>query len=250
MKQFVVEHVSPWLLYRTLWHAHSALWVLVLEIHSSKIQLWIILPAVQMHKDRNIDHKPPITAEVTMKQLLRISTVMGLLVVLVCYGCAGMPTEQLDRAQKALDQAKEQHAEEFSPNEWRSGMETWKNAQAALDNKRYSEANTYLLKAAGQLQKARDLAKGKRDELLKEIRGLQKTIDIRYQGVKASMGTAKLSPAVKKELEDSIKDIDQGIAKIKTQADSGDYTQAKYTAQTTFRKVYEAEKMLPAKKGS
>ena len=183
-----------------------------------------------------------------MKQWLGISTVSGLLVVLMCYGCASRPTEQIDRTQKALDQAKEQRAEEFSPNEWKSGMDAWNGAQTALDDKRYGEATTHLLKATGQFVKARDLAKGKREELRKEVQGLQKTIDIRYQGVRASLATAKLSPKVKKELEDSCKEIDQAIAKMGTQADSGDYTQAKYTAQTTLRKVFEAEKELPTKK--
>ena len=180
-----------------------------------------------------------------MKRILQISIAMGLLVLLTNYGCATRPTEQIDRAEMAMNQAKEQRAEEFSPTEWRNGMTAWESAQEALDEKRYSEASTYLLKATGQFGKARDLAKGKRDELLREIQGLQKTIDIRYQSLKAAAAAARLAPKAKKELEASFSDIEQAIVKLKSQIEQGDYTPAKYTAQTTLRKVYEAEQTLP-----
>ncbi len=171
--------------------------------------------------------------------------------ILFCFAC-GQPTEQIENAQKAMDQAKEQRAEEFSPKEWNDAMQAWNQAQAALSKGSYSESSSLLLKAKTRFEKARDIAKGRRDALIQEVTGLQKTIDIRYSGVKDNLKTAKLSAAKKKELEESCKEIDQSIEKLKSQLGSGDLSPAKYTAQTTLRAVYDVEKELQGggKKGS
>ncbi len=180
-----------------------------------------------------------------MNKTFRISTVVIFLSVIAFYGCSYRPTEQIERAEKAMAQAQEQHADEFSPNEWNSGMEAWNKAQEALDQERYSQASPYLLKTMEQFNRARDIAKGKREALLREIQGLQTTIDIRYKGVKISMEEAKLSSKVKKELEASCSEIDEAIIKIANLVDEGEYNQASFLAQTTMRKVYEAEQLLP-----
>ena len=177
---------------------------------------------------------------------------LGIVVLLCCYGC-GRPTEQIQLTEKALDQAKEQHADEFAPKEYNDAQQAWNQAQTALSKSDYGAASQLLLKARSRAEKARDIAKGRREELLKEVTGLQKTIDIRYSSVKTSFQTAKLSAKQKKEIEESFKDIDQAIEKLKSQLKSGDLAPAKYTGQTTLRSVYDAEKAIEGggkKKGS
>ncbi len=168
---------------------------------------------------------------------------LPLVLVLFCIAC-GAPTEQIQNAQKAMDQAKEQRAEEFAPSEWATAKQAWDQAQSALARKDYGGANTLLLKAKSRFEKARDIAQGRREELLKEVTNLQKTIDIRYTGVKTAMQTAKLPAKKKQEILDSFKDIDQSIEKLKSQIGAGDLAPAKYTAQTTIRAVYDAEKAV------
>ncbi len=168
---------------------------------------------------------------------------IGIVLLLCCYAC-GKPQEQIDAAQKAIDQAKEQHAEEFAAKEWNDAQQAWSQAQAAVDAGNYSQASSLLLKAKSRAEHARDLAKGRRDELMKEVTGLQKTIDIRYGAVKTKLETAKLSPKQKKEAEDSCKDIDQALEKLKKQVESGDLTPAKYTAQTTLRAVFDTQQAI------
>jgi len=82
--------------------------------------------------------------------------------------------------------------------------------------------------------------------VLKEVQGLQKAIDLRYKALKTDMerNGAKLSPARKKSLDDSFKDIDKGIEKVQADTEAGEYSQARTTAQTTIRQVFEAEKQL------
>src|SRR5262249_46354701 len=82
--------------------------------------------------------------------------------------------------------------------------------------------------------------------VLREVQIMQKTIDLRYNSLKSSMTAAegKLPPPVKKSLDDSCKDIDKALDKLKADVEQGDYTAAKTTAQTTIRMVYDAEKEL------
>jgi len=169
--------------------------------------------------------------------------VLGLVLLLCSYAC-GKPTEQIANAQRAFDQAKEQRAEEFAAKEWNDAMQAWNQAQAALDKESYSEANTLLLKAKSRFEKVRDIAKGRREDLLKQVTGLQKTIDIRYSTMKSTVQAAKLSAKQKKEFEESCKEIDQAIEKMKSQISSGDLAPAKYTGDTTLRSVYETEKSI------
>ncbi|HYK88373.1 MAG TPA: DUF4398 domain-containing protein [Acidobacteriota bacterium] len=168
---------------------------------------------------------------------------LGLVLALCCFAC-GKPTEQIALAQKAMDQAKEQRAEEFAAKEWNDAMQAWNQAQAALAKDSYSESSAALLKAKTRFEKARDLAKGRREELLKEVTGLQKTIDIRYTAVKSSLETAKLSAKQKKDIEESCNDIDQSIEKLKAQIKSGDLAPAKFTGGTTLRAVYDIQQQL------
>jgi len=173
----------------------------------------------------------------------RIALPMILLLIITFLSCASKPEEQ-QLAQKAMDQAKEQYAQEFAPTDWKNAVQAWEDAQGLIARESYGEARPLLLRAKSRFEKARDIAKGRRDELFKEIQGIQKAIDIRYRGVKTTLETAKLSTKAKKSLEDACKDIDSAIEKLNAEVASGDYTPAKFTAQRTLRAVYEAEKEL------
>jgi hypothetical protein len=157
-------------------------------------------------------------------------------------GCSSKPTEQLALAQKAMDQAKEQYAQEFAQADWKSAQQAWEDAQSLITKEQYAEAGTLLLRAKSRFEKARDIAASRREDLRREIDGIQKTIDTRYGRLKAGLSAAKLPAAVKKRLDESCLNIDTAVQKLKTELEQGDYTQAKDTAQTTMRQVYEAEK--------
>jgi len=178
------------------------------------------------------------------RTLYMILVTLGLLLALFMFGCAARPEEQIKLAQKAMEQAQEQQAAEFAPNEWGTAMQSWKDADNLLNNQKYGEATSMLLRAKTRFEKARDVAKGKRDVVIKETQNIQKTIEIRYKGVKDSMAKAKLSPKAKASVEDSCKEIDQAIEKANAQFSQKEYNQANYTAKTVLRQVYEVEKEI------
>ena len=156
--------------------------------------------------------------------------------------CSSPPTEQLEAARKAMQQAKEQHADEFASSDWKNAQQAWDEAQSLIAKQKYTDAGELLIRAKSRFDKARDIARAKREELRKDIEGKRKTIDIRYEGLKSALAAEKFPPAAKKKLNESCQEIDKGIAKLKLEFDQGDYTLAMNTAMFTMRQVYEVEK--------
>lgn len=180
---------------------------------------------------------------------MKYSRIVYLLVVLfVAFyfsGCAGRPVEMIDKTEKAAEQARAEHADEFAPEDWRAAEQAWKDAQARLDQEKWGEANTALLRAKTRYEKARDIAQGKREDAIREITGYRTTAELRTKTLREAIeqNAARLG-AKKKSLEDSCKDLDEKIAKVKTQLDNGQYNDAKYLAQTTMREVWEVQQEL------
>jgi Domain of unknown function (DUF4398) len=179
-----------------------------------------------------------------MKLTRRTPAGFGFYLTLAVYGCSSRPDEQLALAQKAMDQAKEQRAAELAPSEWRNAEDAWQKAQALISSQSYGEAQTLLIRAKSRFERARDIAKSKRDDLRKEVQGMENTIDLRYKSLKDNIIRAKLTPPRKQSLTDSCADIDKNIDKIKAEMEQGEYPRARETAQATLRQVFEAEKAL------
>jgi len=167
------------------------------------------------------------------------------LLVLIVAGCSGPPTSDIERAQKAMDQAKAQNADLFAAEEWNDAEAAWKDAQERIEAKKYREAIPKLLKAQQSYQKARDVAKGRKEAEITQIKGDQKATSLRCNTLKENVAAAKkLNAAKKKELEELCKDADEKVAKITTLLDQGSYSEAKTLASNTLREVYEGEVKL------
>lgn len=176
----------------------------------------------------------------------RILGCLAFSLALLAAGCSSPPDEQMNLAQKAMDQAKEQHAAEFAPTEWRNAESAWQQAKSLYDKQSYGEAGTLFVTAKSRFEKARNVAKSERDAVLRDVQGLEKTIDLRYKALKTGIDNsrASLSAARQKSLDESCKNLDTAVGRLKAEIEQGEYTAAKTTAQTTVRMVYEAEKEL------
>lgn len=181
-----------------------------------------------------------------MKNSYRFIALFVVCLTVIAYGCSARPTEQIAKAEKAMQQAQAEHADLFSPEDWIAAEKAWKDAQAKLDQQKYGDATLLLLKAKTRYEKARDLAKGKRANAIREITDLQRTIDLRCKGLKSGIDTKgkKLTAKQKQSLEDTCKSVEEKLVRIKTQLDQAQYQDAKYLAQTTLHEVYDGEKEL------
>jgi hypothetical protein len=181
-----------------------------------------------------------------MKHSRLFYLLLTLSLALLVFGCTSRPVESIQKAEKAMQQAKAEHAEEFAPEDWKAGDEAWRSAQARIEKEKWAESEPLLLKAKMRFEKARDIAKGKREEAIKEIKNTQKTAEMRCKALKDDLekGGKKLSPAKRKEFEEACKTADEKIAKVNSQLENDKYNDAKYLAGSTLREVWEAQKEL------
>ena len=186
---------------------------------------------------------------------MKYSRFFYLLIVLtlafLVFACSGKPVEQIQMTEKAMQQAKDEHAEEFAPEDWKVGETAWNDAQSKIEKEKWGEATTALLKAKTRFEKARDVAKGKRAAAIQEIEGTKTTAEKRCKALKESLEASgkKLSAAKRKEFEEACKSAEEKIAKVATQLQNGQYNDAKYLAGSTLREVWEAQKELDSLTG-
>ncbi len=167
-----------------------------------------------------------------------------LLMMLCYYGCSSKPTEQLERTEKAMQQAKAEFADQFATEDWSNAQKAYTEAQANVEKGKYGDANILLLKAKTRFEKARDLAKGKKEETIREIKGTQKTAQMRCEELRKAVADKKLTGAKKQEFEDICKEVEEKLARVTSQLDNGQFQDAKYLAGTTLRQVWEAQQDL------
>jgi exonuclease VII large subunit len=182
----------------------------------------------------------------------RLVSLLFLLSLALCLAaCSARPTEQIDRAEKAKKLAADEHADFFAPDDWKAAETAYNDAQKKLEQEKYGDAQTLLLRAKVRYEKARDLAKGKRVDTVREIQGIQGTADARCKTLKESIdkGSKKLSAKRKGEFEAICKELEEKIAKSKTSLDNAKFDDAKYQAQTVLREVYETQKELDSAVG-
>ena len=180
----------------------------------------------------------------------RFPLLLSLVFALLSFGCASRPETEINSATKSKQMAEEQRASEFAPTELQAAKETWDQAQAALQKEDYSQAQTLLQKARSRYDKAHEVAKAKRDRILKDAKGLMDATDARYKILKDKFEAdkEKIPAATKKEIEDAFVEIDKGVADAKAKLDKGDYNDARTAANNTMRLVYDAEQALQGKK--
>jgi len=159
-------------------------------------------------------------------------------------GCSSRPVEQQASAQKALESARQQHAEEVAPTEWKEAEKAWNEAEAALAKGSYSSAGELYQTAKSRFERAYNVAKARRDAILRDIEGLQSSINAKYDEAKDRVARSNLSAKSKKEADGLIREMDQAIDKLKKEVDEGNLTQAKATAEATLRQVYEVERKI------
>jgi hypothetical protein len=165
---------------------------------------------------------------------------------LLLAACSGRPEPQISRTEQALQQAKEERAQEFAPQNWGPAEEVYNQAQTMLAQKNWPEATALLLKAQAGFQKARDVAKVKRASFIRDVQSTQGTAEDRCKELKEfyKANLSSIPSAKRKELEDTCKGFDEKLAKVTSQLGQGQYHDAKLLAEATLRELWEAQEKL------
>ena len=162
------------------------------------------------------------------------------------FGCSGKPLDQIDMTEKARQAAVDEAALEFAPQDWQEAETDWATARRYIEQEKWGEATTALMKAKAHYAKARDIAAGLREQTIKEINGTQETARQRCDTLKKALdANAKKIPAAKlKDLQEACKTAEENIAKVATQMSDKKYQDAKYLSGTTLRAVWESQTEL------
>lgn len=176
-----------------------------------------------------------------MRQSPRPTLVLGFLLAAGAAGCASYPEEQLKLAQAAMDEAGKLQAESFASANWEDAKKAWDEAQTQLEQKRYALAAASLARARSRFEKAREIARAKRATVLEEIKRSQLGINVNYTSLKSSMTSARLAGAVRSELEERCRKIDELVERLGVEVDQGDYVKAQATAKEALLHLQEAQ---------
>ena len=160
--------------------------------------------------------------------------------------CSGRPEPQISRTEQALQQAKEERAEEFALPNWGPAEEAYNQAQTMLAQKKWREATALLLKAQAGFQKARDVAKVNRQRFITDVQSTQGTAEDRCKELKEfyKANLSRIPSAKRKELEETFKGFDEKLAKVTSQLGQGLYHDAKLLAEATLKELLEAQEKL------
>ena len=185
-----------------------------------------------------------------MKYLLRFPAVIGILLpVVFMLGCASRPDEELKAAQAAMDAAKQEEAVEFASADWKNAMKAWDDAQSALSKQNYAEATTSLTTAKSRFDKARSIAKAKRDVVSKEVSLVQNTVNTRLSALKNRYETSKITAKAKKDIDASFQDLEVAVDKFNGEVLNGKLVDARASGQLAMQKLNEVEmKVSPGAK--
>jgi hypothetical protein len=177
-----------------------------------------------------------------MKQARVLLPAMVISLLLVFSACSGRPTDSIQRTEQAKAEAVAEHADLFAQEYWGNAEKAMQEANAKLDEKSYGEAENLLLKAKTNYNKARELAKSKREDLVKRVNGTLVTIGIRLKtDLLDSPLSGKLPAARKKEFDDRIKQIQDSAEKVREQLKNGQYNDAEILAGRTQREIFEVQ---------
>ena len=181
-----------------------------------------------------------------MNRSIPLFTLPVLALGLLLAACSGRPEAQISRTEQALQQAQEERAQEFAPEEWGPAEEAHSKAQTMLEQKKWGEASARLLKAQSGFQKARDVAKRKRADFIRDIQSTQGTAEDRYKTIQEfyKANLSRIPSARRKGLEDTCKGIDEKLAKVTSQLGQGQYRDAKLLAGNVLNEVLGTQQEL------
>jgi hypothetical protein len=159
-------------------------------------------------------------------------------------GCASRPEEAIKQAQKAMDEAAAVQASQFAPGDWKSAQDAWDEAQKALSSQRYGEASGHLMQAKSRFEKARNVARSKRDVMKNEVGTLQGAVNRRFEAVKEVFGSGKIRGKALKELDASYQDLQKSVEEMNTDMLNERFLEAKKKAEGVVLQLNELQKKV------
>ena len=175
---------------------------------------------------------------------IRFCVSFSFLILLAFYGCGGSSEVEMKQAQKAMDDAKNFHADDLAPTDFQQAQKAWDHALAAVREGKTATAKVLFVSAKIYFGKAADIAKAKRDALSRELSGMQLMIDSNFDQVKSDLSKKNLSPKLEDKVRAIASEVVEGNASIRQLVDQEDLPKAVATAKDVQTKIYNAQLIL------
>jgi hypothetical protein len=161
-------------------------------------------------------------------------------------GCASRPEEGLKLAQKAMDEAKLEQAADFAPADWKSAQKAWDDAQGALEKQRYADAASLLTTSRSRFEKARTIAKAKREQARNEISLLQTAVNKRLGLLRNELDSGAIPGRALRELKESFRKVEIAVDTFNTEMLNDQLISARSNGQKAMEELQALEKKVAA----
>jgi hypothetical protein len=201
-----------------------------------------------------------------MKRLLKYFT-SGLLVMFILAGCAKQPTEDINAAQKAVEDAKAAGSEKYIPEDSKKmddNLAAALNEIKAQDGKfaltrNYDKAKQMLAQAKADAEKLKTDVPSKKEEAKKNALAGQEEARASIKEAKALLAKAPMGKGARADIEalkGDIKGLEDSLPEVQQLIDKEDYVVAldkakaiKEKADGVSNQIKEAMQKVKGKKG-
>ena len=174
---------------------------------------------------------------------------LGLLLMVAFYGCGeGSSEVEMKDAQKAMEQAKNAHADDLAPAEFQAAQKTWDHAQAAAREGNTSTAKALYASAKIYFNKTVLIAKTKRDALSRQLSDMQLMINSNFDQVKSDLSKKSLSPRQHSQVSAIVAEVVEDKDSISKLVVQEDLIKAVAAAKDVQTKIYNAQLILAGQK--
>ncbi len=179
-----------------------------------------------------------------MRNLRQCAALWAVLTTGWFLGCASRPEEAIKQAQKAMDEAKQEQAADFAPGDWKSAQAAWDEAQAALAKQSHGDAATHLVQAKNRFERARNIARAKRDDVRKDAGVLQSAVNQRFAAAKELFGSGRIKGKALNALKEPYQETEAVVEKVNGDMLNDRLLEAQTGAKAAMQKLDELQKKM------
>jgi hypothetical protein len=181
---------------------------------------------------------------------MRIRFCMGLclLILLVSYGCGGSAEVERKEAERAMNEAKNLHAEDLAPADFEQAQKSWNHAQAVVKEGNIGSAKVIFTTAKINFNKSAAIAKSRAEALTRELDGMQLRISSNLDQVNRDLISKNLSSRQRDQARAIVSEVMKDNASISKLANQGDLLKAVAAAKDVQTKIYNAQLILAGRK--
>ena len=177
-----------------------------------------------------------------MRSFLAVGLILS--VALVFAGCAKPPTQELDAAQAALDEAKKAEADIYAPDAYRSASNALNEARAKVEQKDYEGAKASALQAKQLADRSRTEAETSKRTTRDEAQALVNSVSSGLTDARTALNSAPKGKGADEDLDQLRSDLGQAetsLSDARNSLNAGKYKDAQSQARSAESRLAQVQ---------